>query len=52
MDNAFEINSVPAGYGGHNQVEPGGPVALVFKIPIPELPEQVKEYGPVQRVWG
>jgi hypothetical protein len=44
-DRAFEIDGVPEHDGRGNQIEAAGPVALIFKRPIPDLAEAVKQDG-------
>ena len=42
-DRAFEIDGVSEHDGSGNQIEAAGPVALIFKRPITDLTEAVKE---------
>jgi hypothetical protein len=42
-DRAFEADGVPEHDGRGDQIEAAGPVALIFKRPITDLTEAVKE---------
>ena len=42
-DHPLQVHGIPHGDGGDDQIEAAGPVALIFKRPITDLTEAVKE---------
>ena len=51
-DGTLEIAGVPQDDGGHDEVEAGGAMLLVFVGPIANFPETMDEYRPGQAVTG
>jgi hypothetical protein len=51
-DGAFQINGVPKGDNGDDQVESAGMVALVFKATITQVAFAIEEDSPSESVSG
>ena len=52
LKGTLQIDGIPEDNGSHHQVEPTGPVVLVFKTPVPHLAKTIEEHGTGQGITG
>lgn len=52
LKGTLQIDGIPEDNGSHHQVEPTGPVVLVFKTPVPHLAKTIEEHSTGQGITG